>query len=123
MEGAPLTKEALIQIIEHLDQALEILKKEFEERDDDGEGASTLARCTEEMGHLTRHLESDYDDYNGWAERRAQKSWGGPLEQLFHGNAIVHQQRRHDVPCVPLHIHRGGVGLVSPVRGRTYRLL
>ncbi|CAL1371081.1 unnamed protein product [Linum trigynum] len=87
-EGAPLTKEELLQIIESQDHALEILKKEVEalkrnggdpntpgakrkERDEEGEGASSLMRRTEEMGHLTRHLESDYDEYNGWAQRRA----------------------------------------------------
>ncbi|CAL1383983.1 unnamed protein product [Linum trigynum] len=92
-EGAALTKEELLQIIESQDHALEILKKEVEalkrnggdphtpgskrkERDEEGDGASSLMRRTEEMGHLTRHLESDYDDYNGWAQRRAGRGWG-----------------------------------------------
>ncbi|CAL1396354.1 unnamed protein product [Linum trigynum] len=92
-EGAQLSKEELLQIIESQDHALEILKKEVEalkkgggdpptpgskrrERYEEGEGASSLTRRTEEMGHLTRHLKSDYDDDNGWAQRRVGRGWG-----------------------------------------------
>ncbi|CAL1411620.1 unnamed protein product [Linum trigynum] len=92
-EGASLSKEELVQIIKNQDQTLEILKKEIEalkrrggalptpgskrrEREEDREGASSFVRRTEEMGHLTRHLGSDFDEHNGWVQRRMGRRWG-----------------------------------------------
>ncbi|CAL1377542.1 unnamed protein product [Linum trigynum] len=114
-EGAQLTKEELLQIIESQDHALEILKKEVEalkkgggdlptpgskrrERDEEGEGASSLARRTEELGHLTRHQESDYDDYNDWAQRRVGRGWGvwQPLAR-----SILAEQPSSVIPALP----------------------
>ncbi|CAL1354877.1 unnamed protein product [Linum trigynum] len=76
---ASLAKEDLIQIIENHDQVLEILKKEIvalkeggdtqptpgskrRERDEEGEGVPSFVRRREELGHLTRHPASDFDE-------------------------------------------------------------
>ncbi|CAL1378679.1 unnamed protein product [Linum trigynum] len=59
---------------------------------------SNTLKHTEELGHLTRHMESGFDEHNGWAHRRPGRVWGvrQPLAR-----SILVEQANSVIPALP----------------------